>query len=102
MGRWQLLHSLQAWEGNRTHDCYISFAWQGDKEEKILVAVNYSSRRSQCYIKLPFNDLSDGTWLLNDLISGISYERESSDLKEKGMYLDEPAWKIYVFSLSKK
>ena len=102
MGRWQLLHSLQVWEGNRTHDCYISFAWQGDKEEKILVAVNYSSRRSQCYIKLPFNDLPDGTWLLNDLISGISYERESSDLKEKGMYLDEPAWKIYVFSLSKK
>jgi hypothetical protein len=35
-------------------------------------------------------------------MNGITYEREGSDLMEKGMYLDEPAWKIYVFSLTKK
>jgi glycosidase len=101
-GHWQLLDCTSVWEGNPTNDRFVSFAWQGDDEEKILIAVNYSPERSQCYIKLPFNDMGTGTWLVKDLISGISYEREGADLQNKGMYLDEPAWKIYVFSLNAK
>jgi hypothetical protein len=27
------------------------------------------------------------------------FEREGNDLQSKGLYLDEPAWKYYVFSL---
>ena len=42
------------------------------------------------------------TWLLHDHIGGITFEREGHDLKSKGMYLDEPAWKIYVFSMETK
>lgn len=46
--------------------------------------------------------MGTGTWSINDLISGNNYDREGSDLQEKGMYLDEPGWKIYVFSLEIK
>lgn len=100
-GRWQLLHCAQAWESNFTHENYISFAWQNESDEKILVAVNYSKNRSQCYIKFPFNDLGTGTIFLHDLINDITYERSGEDLQSKGLYLDEPAWKSYVFTVSK-
>jgi hypothetical protein len=101
-GSWQLLDCTPAWEGNLTNDCYIAFSWQDENKTKMLIAVNYSPERGQCYIKLPFNDMSTGTWLVKDLISGVTYEREGADLQEKGMYLDEPAWKNYVFSLNVK
>jgi hypothetical protein len=66
----------------------------------MLVAVNYSHFQSQCYIKLPFNDIGKDYWVLHDLISGITYGREGTDLQSNGLYLDEPAWRIYVFSLT--
>jgi hypothetical protein len=101
-GHWQLLDCTPAWEGNRTNDSYISFAWKSAGEEKMLVAVNYSPGSSQCYVKLPFHDLAGKSWLLQDLISGNTYEREGTGLMIKGLYLDEPAWKTYVFSLTIK
>jgi hypothetical protein len=101
-GNWQLVNCEPAWEGNWSNDSYISFAWKGDREEKILLAVNYSNFQSQCYLKLPFNDIGTGSLVLNDLISGNTYERDVTDLKTKGLYLDEPAWKIYVFLLNSK
>jgi len=101
-GVWQLLDCLPAWEGNWTNDCYIAFAWQGNGEEKILIAVNYSSGQGQCYVRLPFYNMGGHSWLLRDLIGESIYEREGDDLQAKGLYLDEPAWKIYVFSLDIK
>jgi len=101
-GNWKLLECTQAWEGNWTHDRYIAFSWNGPGEEKIVVTVNYSPARSQCYIKLPFNYLDNKPWKLDDLLGGDSYEREGNDLFSKGLYLDEPGWKAYVFSLGIK
>jgi hypothetical protein len=101
-GKWQLTDNTPAWEGNFSNYNYISFVWQSDSGGKMLVTVNYSPMRSQCYVNLPFWDIDEETWLLHDLISGITFEREGNDLKTKGMYLDEPAWKTYVFSMKIK
>jgi glycosidase len=98
-GNWQQLVCKPAWEGNWSNDAFISFVWQGENDEKIIVAVNYSPDRNQCYVNLPFHDLPNNTWLLKDLMSDISYERAGIDLNNNGLYLDEPAWKIYVFSM---
>jgi hypothetical protein len=101
-GEWQLLNCSPAWEGNGSNDCYISFAWLGEGDEKIMVGVNYSPDRSQCYVNLPFHGLDGGYWLFHDLISDITYERDGISLHDKGLYLDEPAWKAYVFTLNLK
>jgi len=101
-GHWQLLDCTPAWEGNPTNEGYIAFAWQGQGGERILIAVNYSSDWAQGYVRLPFYDMGDNTWILHDLIGGAVYEREGTDLQLKGFYLDEPAWKFYVFSLYMK
>jgi hypothetical protein len=100
-GHWQLLSCNQAWESNKTHECYVSFAWKGEADERILLAVNYSSHRSQCYIKFPFGDMGEGTLILEDMLTGNTLERTAEDLNSKGLYLDEPAWKTYVFKVRK-
>jgi len=101
-GNWQSLECVPAWDGNWTNDCFIVFAWQGVDTERVLVAVNYASNQSQCRVRLPFNDLSVGQWILKDVLSGASYERDGSDLQSNGLYLDLKAHEANVFSFSGK
>jgi hypothetical protein len=68
----------------------------------MLVTVNYAPEWGQCYVKLPFSGLGDSSWVLHDLIGGNTFEREGNELQEKGLYLDEPAWKTYVFRVERK
>jgi hypothetical protein len=67
-----------------------------------VVAVNYSSDRNQCYLNLPFHEMDNNTWLFKDLMRNIIYEMDGHGLHNKGLYLDEPAWKFYIFSLGFK
>jgi glycosidase len=99
-GVWQLLDCTSAWDGNSSNDSFIAFAWNSSEDEKIIVVVNYSPDSSQCYINLPYHDIAEKSWLLQDLMSDVAYLRDGSGLSDKGLYLDEPGWKYYVFSLS--
>ena len=100
-GNWQLLDCTPAWEGNWTWDCFLVFAWQGAGDEQLLVTVNYAPNQSQCYVRLPFADLGDGQWRLEDVIGDATYAREGNDLQARGLYLDEPPWRAHVFSLTR-
>lgn len=99
-GQWQLLDCASAWEGNWTSDCFLAFAWHNSVGERLLVTVNYAPNRSQCYVRLPFTDLGNRRWKLQDLLSGAEYDREGNDLQARGLYLDEPPWSAEVFSLT--
>ena len=101
-GEWALSNCAQAWNGNFSNENYISFTWNGAGEEKILVVVNYSQVRSQCYVSLPFGRMEGKSWMFNDLMSETIYGSGGNELIEKGLYMDEPPWKYYVFSVSQK
>jgi len=96
-----LLECVPAWDGNWTWDCFVAFAWQGPGGEYLLVAVNYAPNQSQCYIRLPFTDLGNSQWRLEDMIGDATYDRDGDGLRAHGLYVDEPAWKAHVFSLRK-
>ena len=100
-GQWQLLECASAWDGNWTWDCFLAFAWKGGGEEPLLVIVNYAPNQSQCYVRLPFADLGNGHWRLQDLLSEVQYDRDGNDLISRGFYLDVPAWHCHVFNLIK-
>ena len=100
-GQWQLLDCAPAWDGNWTWDCFLAFAWQSAGNERLLVTVNYAPNQSQCYVQLPFADLGNGQWRLEDVIGDAAYEREGNELRARGLYLDEPPWRAHVFSLTK-
>jgi len=101
-GEWRLLECVPAWEGNWTWDCFLAFAWQNPAGERLLVTVNYAPNQSQCHVRLPFTDLRDGKWRLQDLLGNATYDWNGNDLQERGLYVDEPPWKASVFSMTRE
>jgi hypothetical protein len=101
-GRWQLLECTPAWDGNWTHDAFVAFAWQGDDEKRLVVTVNYSDHQSQCHVRLPFADLGDVTWRLQDQIDSATHDWNGIDLQTRGLFMDESPWKASVFLLEKR
>ncbi len=100
-GQWQVLECIPAWEGNWTWDCFVTFAWQGLDGERLLVAVNYAPNWSQCYIRLPFTELGNGHWRLQDLLGDAQYDRDGNDLQSRGLYLDVPPWHCHMFTITR-
>ena len=100
-GRWRLLECLPAWEGNVSCEAYIAWLWEGAGGERLLVAVNYAPHFSQCYVRLPLPDLRSRQWRLQDLLGEARYQRDGSDLHDRGLYLDEPPWKALVFAFDR-
>ena len=99
-GRWQLVEATAAWEGNWTWDCFVAFAWEGAGGQRALVAVNFASIRSQCYLRLPFTGLLGRRWTLRDLTSDTTYDRDGDELIERGLYLDVDPWQYHVFQVT--
>jgi hypothetical protein len=98
-GQWQLLQCVPAWEGNGTWDGFLAFAWEGADAGRLLVTVNYAGNQGQCYVRLPFADLTDRSVRFNDLMSDARYDRAGSDVVSTGLYLDLPPWGYHVFDV---
>jgi alpha amylase-like protein len=98
-GDWRLLECWSAWDGNPTSDDFVAFSWTGAGDRRRIVAVNYASHASQCYVALPWNDLSGRTWRLADRLGPDRYDRSGDDLATRGLYLDMPAWGHHVFEV---
>jgi hypothetical protein len=99
-GQWSLLECVPAWDGNRTWDAFVAWAWQTPGGDRLLIAVNYAGHQAQCYVRLPFAGLGGGTVRLKDLMGPASYDRAGHDLAARGLYLDLPPWGHHVFEVS--
>jgi hypothetical protein len=99
-GSWRLLECVAAWDGNGSWDNFLAFAWEGPGGGRLLVVVNYAPTRGQCYVRLPLEGLGGARWRLRDLLSDAAYDRDGADLRDRGLYLDEPAWRAAAFALS--
>ena len=99
-GQWQLLECAPAWDGNWTHDCFVVFAWQVRKGERLVVAVNYAANQSQCHVRLPFADLAGKKWRFQDQLTAASYDWHGDDLLGRGLFLDLASWQAAVFSIA--
>jgi len=97
-GEWRLLECVPAWDGNWTWDGFLACGWQRDTA-RVLVVVNYAGNQGQCYVRVPFIDLSGRDVGLTDLMNGARYERDRSDLASRGLYVDLPAWGYHVFEV---
>ena len=101
-GHWQLLECVPAWEGNWTWDCFVAFAWQGPDGDRLLVAVNYASNQSQCYVRLPVGGPRWQSVATQDQMNSAVYDRDGDDLQSRGLFLDMSPWQTAVFSWTKK
>jgi len=99
-GDWQLLECTPAWNGNRSAEAIIAYAWQDSDGNRLIVSVNYADHQSQCYVRLPIVGLAGGRWRLRDLLGAAEYDRDGNDLQTHGLYLDVPPWQHHVFEMA--
>ena len=99
-GEWRLLECAPAWEGNKSCEAVIAYAWHDSVGNRLIVGVNYASHQSQCYVRLPFAGLAVQRWRLQDLLGTAQYDRDGNDLQSRGLYLDVPPWQCHVFELT--
>jgi hypothetical protein len=48
---------------------------------------------------LPFAELREKHWRLEDLLSAAHYDRDGNELESRGLYLDLVAWGYHAFRL---
>ena len=72
----------------------------GSNAEHLFAVVNYAPNQSQCYVRLPFTDLGNRQWRLQDQMNPITYDRDGNDLQSRGLYLDMLPWQAAVFSMT--
>lgn len=98
-GRWRLLESAPAWEGNGSYNSFITFAWESENR-RALVTVNYAPHHSQCYVRLPYVEVSNHSVEFRDMMSMDLYIRDGNEVLARGLYLDLPPWGYHVFEVS--
>ena len=99
-GAWRLLDTAPAWEGNWTWDCFIAGLWNDEQGRRRLVAVNYASNHSQCYVRFALPGLGGSSVRFADLLGPTSFVRDGNDVVARGLYLDMPPWGYHVFAMS--
>ena len=100
-GDWRLLEVAPAWEGNGSSAGFIACTWRGHDGQRLLVAVNLSPDRGQCYVHLPFEELAGQIVRLRDALGDAVFDRSGDDLLAGGLYLDVPGWGHHAFDVDR-
>jgi len=89
-GDWYLC-VLNGWPDNASYQNLLAWCWRKDKERRLIV-INCSDARSQGRVRLPWEDLGDRIWQLEDLFSDSIYERDGKEMTEPGLFVDLDPW----------
>jgi hypothetical protein len=89
-GEWRLCER-SGWPDNQSFLNLAAWVWRNEKENHLIV-VNLSDHRSQARIQLPWDELTGKTWRLTDEFTGEVFERDGSEMRGPGLYVDVGAW----------
>ena len=97
-GEWRLCEK-SGWSDNRSCENILAWCWVKGEEHYVIV-VNFSARPSQALVRVPWDELRGRTWLLNDVLSGESYDRSGDEMRDAGLYVDLGPWRWHFFRLN--
>ena len=98
-GAWSQIEPQSAWSDNWTADGFVAYAWAGKDGSRHVVVVNYAGNQGQCRLPLPFPELHGRQVRLTDVMGTEIYERDGSELADRGLYIDLAPWHYSVFAL---
>ena len=98
-GDWRLCER-SGWPGNQSCQNILTWCWSRDGE-RALILVNYAEVTSQALVRVPWDELRDRMWRLEDRLSGQSYERNGFDIRDAGLYVDLKPWQCHLFTVLK-
>jgi hypothetical protein len=96
-GDWRLL-DCTGWPNNPSYLDLVAWCWSTAKTRH-LVIINLLGRPAQARIPLPWDDLAGRTWTLHHLLTGESYERAGTEMRDPGLYVDVAGWDAQIFAL---
>lgn len=99
-GEWQLCDRT-GWPDNGSFRNLVAWCWR-EGEKRHVVVVNLSDSRSQARILLPWNDLSNRSWQLEDLLSGARYRNEGNELEAEGLFVDLEPWGYHLLEAQRQ
>ncbi len=77
----------------------MAYAWATKDGHPHVIVTNYAEHRGQCYLVLPFPELRGKRIRLTDMMGDEVYDRDGSDVVDRGLYIDQAAWQINVFEV---
>ncbi len=97
-GEWRLCEK-SGWPDNRSCQNILTWCWVKG-EERYVIVVNFSASTSQALVRATWDELRGKTWLLNDVLSGESYDRSGDEMRDAGLYVDLGPWRWHFFRLN--
>ncbi|MEJ5377331.1 MAG: 4-alpha-glucanotransferase [bacterium] len=98
-GFWKIC-LVAGWPDNHSFQNLLAWAWE-KQAERFAFVLNFSGSPSQGLLRLPWEDLGVGHWILQDLVGGETYRREGSKMLQEGLFVDLAPWQAHLFLLSK-
>ena len=95
-GDWRLCER-SGWPDNQSCRNILTWCWVKD-DERSLVIVNFSDVTSQALVRVPWDELRDRMWRLDDRLSGESFERSGFDMRDAGLYVELQPWQCCLYT----
>jgi hypothetical protein len=96
-GEWRLCER-SGWPDNQTCRNILTWCWVKE-DERYLIVINFGQGAAQALVHVPWDELRGKQWRLDDVLSGETYERSGSDMRDAGLYVDLKPWKCHLFQL---
>ena len=96
-GEWCLCER-SGWPDNQSCRNILSWCWV-NADERCFIVINFSAGPAQALVRVPWDDLRERNWWLDDRLSGETIERSGFDMRDCGMYVDLGPWAFHFFSV---
>jgi hypothetical protein len=96
-GDWRLCER-SGWPDNQSCQNILTWCWVRDGE-RAIVLVNFSGVISQALVRVPWDELRDKMWRLDDRLSGETFERSGNDMRDAGLYIELGPWQCHLFQV---
>ncbi|MBK9137822.1 MAG: alpha-amylase [Verrucomicrobia bacterium] len=96
--RW--LRARPAAPDNPSHRAFALVQWQVRPDAFDLVVVNLSPSQGQAFAPVVVPPIAQ-RWRLSGLLGPEAYERDSADLRQRGLFLDVPGYATQIFHFTR-
>jgi alpha amylase-like protein len=94
-GEWSLCDRT-GWPDNLSFQNLVAWTWRKD-DERYLIVVNLSDSPVQARVQVRWAGAGGRNWRLNDVLSGVAFEREGNEMLSPGLYVELGPWNYHFF-----
>jgi len=97
VGTWKLLKPVLSWDNNFTYQNILAWEWQL-RDERRIVAINYSEIHSSCRLKIDISGYQEELIFI-DLLNDVNYVRSAEEIHVLGLYIELKPYQAHIFAL---